>query len=250
MLRRGRPYSMLAVYLPSEDMLMRDRVPEDQRTPGAVFEWEMRQIAVPEETEGYHPLWVSETFLRKAEVADRKIDIGDVQFDALYLDCEWLDAEALEEVVRLAQDGAKIVLKRKPALPGMRRHPRYASWLEELARLHNVRGSLAELGLRPVVDGIHLPMYWAREGNGELLIFFAHPLARQVRYPMSFGQSYCDGPIERLVTVRFGEVSREVTLRFEPYQSNMLRFSRDGDFGVLDLGFTPSAPVRERDLEK
>src|SRR5688572_5917254 len=64
MLRHGRPYSQLAVYLPHEDMLMRDRLPEEQRTPGAVFEWEMRQAVVPPETEGYHPPWVSETFLR------------------------------------------------------------------------------------------------------------------------------------------------------------------------------------------
>jgi hypothetical protein len=47
MLRSGRPYANLAVYLPTEDMLMRDRLPDEQRTPGAVFEWEMRQARVP-----------------------------------------------------------------------------------------------------------------------------------------------------------------------------------------------------------
>jgi hypothetical protein len=248
MLRHGRPYSLLAVYLPNEDMLMRDRLPDEQRTPGAVFEWEMRQVAVPPETEGYHPLWVSETFLRKAEYVNSQISIDGVDVAALYLDCEWLDAGALEEVVRLAHDGAKIVLERVPSLPGMRRHPRYAGWLAELARLPNVRGALADLDLRPLVEGPELPLFWAREGDRELLIFFAHPLAREVRYPMAYGQSYCDGPIERPVTIHFGEVSRAVTLRFEPYQSIMLRLSRDGEVGVLDLGFVPTPPVRESDL--
>ena len=198
MLRRGRPYASLAVYLPNEDMLMRDRIPEEQRTPGAVFEWEMRQRGAPAETEGYHPLWVSELFLRKAEFVDGQIEIGDVSFAALYLDCEWLDAAALEEVVRLARDGAKIVLKRPPALPGMRRHPQYAGWLAELARLPNVHGRACGAGpARRWSRGDDLPFFWAREGERELLIFFAHPLAREVRYPMAYGQSYCDGPVER-----------------------------------------------------
>jgi hypothetical protein len=249
LLRSGRPYANLAVYLPQEDMLMRDRLPEEQRTPGAVFEWEMRGVAVPAETEGYHPLWVSEIFLRKADVENGLIGVGDLQFAALYLDCEWLDAGALEEVVRLARDGAKIVLKRVPQLPGMRRHAQYAGWLAELARLPNVRGSLVELTLRPLVEGVHLPSYWAREGDGELLIFFAHPLARSVKYPMTYGQSYCDGPLERRVVIHYGGAPREVTLRFEPYQSIMLRLTRDGEYGVLDINFVPSKPKRDRELE-
>jgi hypothetical protein len=244
-LRSGRPYTGLAVYLPYEDMLLRDRLPEEQRTPGAVFEWEMRGVAVPPETEGFHPLWVSEPFLRSAEVQDGRIEIGLATFDALYLDCEWLDAGALEEVVRLARDGARIVMKRPPSLPGMRRHPHYAEWLAELARSRNVRGSLAELDLKPLVVGDDLPYYWARQGERELLIFFAHPLARGVRYPMRYGQSFCDGAVERQVMLHYGEVSRQVTLRFEPYQSIMLRMSRDGEIGLLDLGYVPEPPARD-----
>jgi hypothetical protein len=245
MLRRGRPYTNLAVFLPNEDMLLRDRIPEEQRTPGASYEWEMRRVVPPPETEGYHPLWVSEPFLRRAEYADGQIVIGEVRFAALYLDCEWLDAATLEQVARLGRAGARIVLKRQPALPGMRRHRRYAEWLVELASLPNVRPGLAELDLRPLVEGPELPPYWARQGDRELLIFFAHPLARDVRYPMAYGQSFCDRPIERPLTIHFGEVSRQVTLRFEPYQSILLRLSRDGELGELDVGYQPEAPVRD-----
>lgn len=245
MLRHGRPYANLAVYLPYEDMLLRDRIPDDRKTPGAVFEWEMRQARVPVETEGYHPLWISEAFLRSAAVVDGLIEVGDVSFEALYLDCEWLDAAVLEEIVRLANEGARIVLKRPPQLPGMRRHAQYAGWLAELARLPNVRGEIADLGLTPLVSGDDLPSYWARQGERELLIFFAHPLAREVRYPMAYGQSFSEGPVERTVTLHHGGTNREVTLRFEPYQSIMLRLTADGEIGELDLGYTPEPPQRD-----
>jgi hypothetical protein len=248
MLRHGRPYTNLAVYLPIEDALLQDRIPEDRRTPGATFEWELRGARVPAETEGYHPLWVSEPFLRKAEVEDEQIVIGDLTFEALYLDCGWLDAGALEEIVRLAREGARIVMKRPPDLPGMRRHHDYAGWLAELARMPNVRGSLAELGLTPLVqasDGEALPYFWAREGTDELLVFFAHPLAREVRYPMTYGQSASAGPIDRTVTLHHGAVSQRVTLRFEPHQSLMLRLTPTGEVSLLDLGYLPEPAVRE-----
>jgi hypothetical protein len=245
MLRRGRPYTSLAVYLPYEDMLVRDRVAEENRTPGANYEWEMRQVRVPPETEGHHPVWVSETFLRKAEVEDGEIEIGHARFAALYLDCEWLDAAALEELVRLARDGATIVMKRPPALPGMRRHPHYAEWLAELAGSPNVRGELAAHRLKPLVEGENLPYFWARQGERELVIFFAHPLAREVRYPMAYGQSYCDGPVDRTVTINYGDASRQVPLRFEPYQSILLRIGQDGEIGVLDVDYYPVPPVRD-----
>ena len=45
------------------------------------------------------------------------------------------------------------------------------------------------------------------------------------------------------MTLHYGDVSREVTLRFEPYQSIMLRMSRDGEIGVLDLGYIPTRPT-------
>jgi hypothetical protein len=64
---------------------------------------------------------------------------------------------------------------------------------------------------------------------------------------MAYGQSYCDGPVDRAVTIQYGEMSRQVTLRFEPYQSIMLRLTRDGEISVLDLGYTPEEP--ERDLD-
>ncbi|MFN8633696.1 MAG: glycosyl hydrolase [Chloroflexota bacterium] len=239
MMRRGRPYTNLAVYLPNEDMLMRDRIPDEQRTPGAVFEWEMRRVAPPAETEGHHPTWVSEPFLRQAQIVDGQISIGDVRFAGLYADVEWMDAGALEHVARLARGGAKIVLKRAPSSPGMRRNPQYAHWLAELSRLPNVSPDLSALGIQPLVEGQDVPPYWAKQGTGELLIFFAHPFARDVHYPMRFGQSHCTERLTREVVIRYGSSARPVTLTFEPYQSVLLRVPLVGEVSTLDLEYTP-----------
>jgi len=245
MMRRGRPYANLAVYLPNEDMLLRDKVPEDERTPGATYEWEMRGVLPPPDVAGYHPLWISEPFLKSAVGVDGDLVVGSLRFAALYLDCEWLDAGALEQVVRLAGDGVRIVLAREPKLPGMRRNPKWAGWLAELAAAPNVRPSLSAFDVQPLIRGATVPPYWAREGQGELLLFLAHPMAADVRYPMRFGQSLCTRAVDCPVTITYGGVSQEVALRFEPYQSLMLRVTRDGQFGVLDLDYVPPPPATD-----
>jgi hypothetical protein len=108
-----------------------------------------------------------------------------------------------------------------------------------------VVGELAGLRLTPLVEGTDLPYFWARQGERELVVFFAHPLARNVRYPMAYGQSYCDGPVDRTVTINYGSAARQVALRFEPYQSIMLRIGQDGEIGVLDVAYYPVPPVRD-----
>jgi len=248
MMRRGRPYANLAVYLPNEDMLLRDRVPDDQRTPGAMFEWEMRQVAPPPETAGYHPLWISEPFLREGIGVDGDLVVGNVRFSALYLNVEWLASGALEQVARLAAEGVRIVLVREPKLPGMRRNAQYAGWLAALAAAPNVRASLAAFDVQPLMQGASVPPYWAREGQGELLLFLANPLAAQVRYPMLYGQSLSESAIDCPVTITYGGVSHEVALRFEPYRSIMLRVTRDGQATVLDLDYVPPPPVPDEQM--
>ena len=245
LMRRGRPFGQLAVYLPFEDILMQPAPPDAEPTHGLSADWARTHPGPPPETAGYHPLWVTAPFLRHAEYQDGHISIGGATVSALYLDAEWLDADALEQIVRLARTGAPVVLKRTPALPGMRRHPQYADWLAELAALPNVVANLDQLEVRPLVAGDDLPYFWARQGAGELLIFFAHPQARGVSYPLTFGHSYAEAAVERTVTLTYGEASQQVTLRFEPYQSLMVRLTRTGEFGLIDLDFRPPAPRRE-----
>ena len=248
MLRRGRQFAQVAVYLPFEDTLMQGGAPDGEPTHGLPSDWAKALPAPPSETAGYHPLWVSTPFLRHAEYGGGQISIGGATVATLYVDAEWLDADAVEQITRLAHAGAPVVLKRPPALPGMRRHPQYAGWLAELAALPNVVASLDQVDVRPLVaseDGRELPYFWAREGAGELLIFFAHPQAREVRFPLTYGQSFSDTAVEQTVTLSYSGISQRVTLTFEPYQSLLVRLTRSGEFGLLDLDFRPPVPVRE-----
>ena len=83
LLRLGRTESRLAVYLPNEDNRRLDRIPDAERTPGAMYRWEMRHVVVPREAEGYAPLWISAAFLGRAEVGDGRLRVGDCAFSAL-----------------------------------------------------------------------------------------------------------------------------------------------------------------------
>ncbi len=245
-MRLGRPYSQLAVYLPNEDNWMVDRIPREERTPGAVYRWEMRHVVVPPETEGFAPLWVSEPFLQAATCRDGRLWIRDTSFAALYIECEWLDGEALGEVVRLARAGVPIVWKRQPQQPGHSPRRNYADMLQELKGLPNVRPALDQLGVRPIVEGEDLPGFWVRRTDEHVYLFFAHPSARQVQYPMQYGQSYLDKTLIRRVILHVEPTSRKVELRFEPYQSLVLQVSRrSGEMAFVDITYRPPEPARD-----
>lgn len=247
-MRVGRPYTHLAVYLPNEENWMLDRIPPEERTPGAVYRWEMRHVVPPPETEGFAPLWVSGPFLKEASCREGRLWVREASFAALYVDCEWLDGEALGEVLRLARAGVPIVWKRTPRQPGHSPRGTYAEMLRELTGLPNVRPALGQLGLRPIVEGVDLPWFWVRQTDEHIYAFFAHPATRQVKYPMRYGQSYLDETLTRRVTLHIEPASRGVELRFEPYQSLLLQVSRRSkEMAFVDIGYLPPAPARDPD---
>lgn len=159
-MRRGRTYAGLAVYLPVEDNRMRDRLPPSLRTPAAHSYWELRQEVVPEEAEPYGPLWVSEASLSGATWDGTKLHVGSAEFDALLLDCRWLDAGTLDAALRLAEAGLPVALPHRPRRPGREAAGDYEAKLDALAALPNVRRDLGELGLTPLVECEPLPPYW------------------------------------------------------------------------------------------
>ena len=239
-MRQGRTCCRLAVYLPNEDQWMQGRLPKELRTPAAQFHWEMRYVVPPEETEGYHPIWISAEFLKRAEYVAGQLQCGEASFAALYVDCQWLDWEALNEICRLAQAGLPVVLKQYPRQPGKTQRDDYLAQLKTLAEMPNVKTQLIDLGLAPLLEGEDLPWYWAREQEHELIIFFANPLARKVKYPMGQGQAGSSQLIEqRVVAHAFGR-SVPLTLCFEPHQSLLLRVSSDGKVEGVDIRYVPA----------
>jgi hypothetical protein len=244
LMQSGQTVSELAVYLPNEDMWMLDSMPRELRTPGGYYWWEMRHVIVPEETRPFQPLWVSAAMLSRAELREGRLAIGSQSFAALYLDVEWLDADGLVEIERLASAGLKVILKRRPRRPGHQPRDDYERRLDSLAVSPNTVATLAQAGLQPVVCGEDLPPYWARKTATDTDFFFAHPRAADVRYPMPYGFSKCADTVGRRVILQSPKASVDVELVFEPYQSLLLRLSQKGEITPIDCRYCPPIPLQ------
>ncbi len=242
-MKLGRTESRLAVYLPLEDNRREHLIPEEERTPAAVYRWELRHVVVPRELEGYAPLWISAPFLARAEMADGMLWVGDCEFQALLVDVDWLDFEALTEIFRLARSGLRVVLRRPPGPPGRNPPGDYSAVLDELRRCPNVVERFQELGLAPMVSGEDLPPFWARRTRDTHYLFFAHPKARELRYPMRYGQSLCLGREVRPIEVDFDGARHAIDLVFEPYQSLLLSVSTARGLRLVDIEYRPPGPV-------
>ncbi|MCU0782045.1 MAG: hypothetical protein MUF04_13220 [Akkermansiaceae bacterium] len=238
-MREGRPYTDVAVYLPLEDRRMLGGLPEESRKPSGEYHWELHDLRFPSELAGYQPTWVSEHFLREAEFRDGILHCGDAEFTSLYLDCEWLDGDALAAVARLALLGLPVCLKRHPRQPGSVRSPDFARALAELHRSGRVADRFAEVAAGPpLLAGPHLPPHRCRVVDGDLVVFFAHPHAAALIYPMRPGQFEAAGPMEVPVTIRWQGVAREILLSFAPGRGVLLRMTRGG---ALELTSYPGS---------
>lgn len=240
-LKRGRAYSDVAVYLPVEDAWVAGEYPKELQLPwGAWGAYELRYVRPPKELEGTQPLWVNAEFLERARLEEGRIRIGELSFRTLWVDVEYLDAQALASVLRLAKDGAAVVLRRRPKEPGKNPSPDYEARLDALLALPGVATKPAPF--EPLVAGEDLPDFWAREEDGDLFAFFAQPKARDLTLPLSWGQARTDAPVEKNVRIRHRGRTRDVKLVFEPYQSLLLKVDRRGEVELLDIRFVPKTP--------
>jgi hypothetical protein len=151
------------------------------------------------------------------------------------VDCEWLDSDALDSILRLAEAGLRVCLKRQPREPGRIPTPDHRARLGRLLALPNVG---TKPGGVPLVTGATLPQFWCREGDDDLLIFFGHPMTAGLTYPLRYGQSYCDETVVREVGTR----GRTLRLEFRPYQSVLVRVSRTGAARFENIEFVPRLP--------
>ncbi len=225
-MKEGEVYNCVGVYLPWEDGLMQDRIPEEERVPGANFRWEMRHAVPPAEVEGFAPLWISYSFLQEAEVQNGMVKSRQLALQALYVDCEWLDFESLRELLRLSRAGARIIWKRRTRQPGRNVSRAYGTHQDQILQSLSTTQSIA--GLIPLLEGIDLPPYWARTVEGGLLLFFAHPLAKQIRYPMPYNFSAGAERTERTARLRWNGLDLPLHLRFEPNMPVLLTISLKG----------------------
>lgn len=252
-LEKGRTYTDVAVYVPYEDGVMKGGYPQERRRVWVWGEYEMRYVYMPEELEGYHPLWINRHFLEQAEVQDGKLVVGDATFSMLYVDVAYMDIRALRRVVQLARQGLPICLKRNPQQPGHNKSEEYKHTIQELSGIRNVADNFEQVMHHPpLIAGDSLPDYWCRvEKNGTHYVFLAQPLAKDLTYPVYSGQSIMQESIFRDLTLHVN--GKTITQRFEfkPYQSLLLKISRSGKLEFMDIGFVPREPVvRPREEQK
>lgn len=186
LMRQGKPFFDCACYLPMEDNWMKGEVDQDQKRPSAQYHWELHYQKFPKELDGFRPCWVSGEFLKKAVVCDRKTVIGTQSFDFLYIDCDYLDFQSLWEILRLAKDGAQIIMPCQPEEPGFIQHERYDQILVELKKLPNVSENI---GFVPFVKCSKKLEFWVRDLGGRLVVFVANPSSVDISYPLDYKQS-------------------------------------------------------------
>ncbi|UTW63803.1 hypothetical protein KFE98_06590 [bacterium SCSIO 12741] len=244
-LQKGVTYSDVAVYIPYEDGVMQGAYPKERQRVWVWGEYEMRYIDPPEETEGYHPLWINRHFLEQAQFEDGKLKVGDAQFSMLYVDVKYMDVRALERIVQLAKVGLPVCLKWIPMEPGKIKSGKYGDLLSKLRSLPNVSNEFEEVvDHPPLVQGEFAPDYWCRvEPDGTHYLFLAQGPAKKLVYPVYCGQSYSDRSEVREVVLNVAGKQQKVQLTFEPYQSLMLKISPEGNMEYMDIEFVPKDPV-------
>lgn len=249
LMREGRPFTGSAAYLPLEDVRMADRLPEDMKRPSAEYYWELQHLREFEELEGYHPTWVSAAFLEKADVKNGVMKIGDAEFSFLYVASEWLDAATVDEITRLAEAGLPVCLKRRPSEPGRNRTEDYEDKVERLFSFDNVKTEFYESVFGPpLVMAKPTPEFHCRVIEDGLLFFFAHPMSREVTYPMRYGQSETDETVRVDADLNvFGKAVR-VPMVFEPGQSLVVEVDSGGGYSFVDIEYAPGGDKGRDDL--
>lgn len=239
----GRTYSDIAVYLPLEDAWIEGELPEGLQMPWSWGAYELRYKYMPEELEGFHPLWINTFFLNQAKVENGEMRINNLVFDGLYVDVSFLDTESLEAINRVAAQGLPVFLKNSPSQAGYLKEERFDSLLQNLLQISNVVTDInGLLRKKPLVEGENLPEFWARTDGKSLKIFFSNPTNKNLRYPVSYGQSFQNEIISRNVTINFSGYRISLVLEFEPYQSLLLTIDNNGNYFFEDIGFSPKIP--------
>jgi hypothetical protein len=238
-MRRGKPYSSVGIYLPMEDAWIAGEMPKEKQLPWAWGEYELRYLQVPEEIRGFQPLWVNGEFLRKGLEGLRasghgELRIGDCGFEALYVDAKWMDIEVLKTLKDLAESGIKICLNRLPEEAGYYKHPEFEELRSRLKELAFTEWKDASPG-KPLVEGNDLPWFWARQDRNRIYLFFAHPMARDFKYPVVYGQADTDQVITREIVINMNGISTPVTLTFQPYESLLLEVDSRGRTRQISL---------------
>ncbi|NNE13635.1 MAG: hypothetical protein HKN51_01580 [Saprospiraceae bacterium] len=244
-LQRGKTYSDIAVYIPYEDAVMKGALPEEKRRVWVWGEYELRYVDPPDQLYGYHPLWINRHFLDKAEFKNGHLVVGDAHFKSIYIDVKYLDQRSLNRIIDLASEGLPIILKQDPKQPGKKKSEAYQMNILKLKSFNNVSINFSQIDKqRPLIECDKMPEYWVRElDDGSLIIFIAQLHAKDLKYPVYCGQSHMSTSDTLDFTFNYNGHSVNKSLVFEPYQSRILKLSKNGTISSVDISFIPKDPI-------
>lgn len=242
-LRRGRPYTDVAVYLPTEEAWIKGEMPPERQFIWAREFYEMRYVDYPAETRGHHPTWINETFLRRAIWDGERLRVGDADFGSLYVDTRYLGPGALARMGELARAGLPLTLKQVPQPAGSLDTVGFAKEVKELHALPNVRTNFRPATPPLVVADQSIP-FRARRTETGLLLFCAHPASEGLTFPIGYGQAAEAVPLDIPITVNFAGQTHVDTLNFERGEAIMLELS-DGMLRRIDGRWQPPGVKRE-----
>jgi hypothetical protein len=252
-MRRGKTYSDVAVYIPYEDGVMKGAYPPERQRVWVWGEYEMRYIFPAEEVSGYHPLWINRYFLENGQLKNGRLKVGDASFGSLYIDAEYMDVRALQRVLQLAEKGLPVCLKRAPVQPGIKKDPGYARMINTLKSLPNVSEEFDRVVSHPpLIAGDSIPEYWCRlDEDGTHYLFLAQLPSKDLKYPIYSGQSFMDRSDRVNLTLHLNGRTIVLDLEFEPYQSILMKINPGGEVEQMDISFVPQDPwVRPREEQR
>jgi len=140
----------------------------------------------------------------------------------------------LDTILELGKKGFPICLKKQPKEAGKIKSGTFESRLKILMSFKNVSTNFNDIIKKPpLIKGDNLPDFWCRIDDSDYYIFFAHPKAQNLTFPLTYGQSYINKTIEKTVRINIMGISNAITLRFEPYQSILLKIDKKVTFTPL-----------------
>ncbi len=248
-LKRGRTYARVACLYPFADSLMAGELPPERRKPSAQHYWEMQHLTRPVEALAYGAVWINSTFLARAEPRGTGFCVGGAEFEALHVDSEYIDSDTLRDILRLAEAGVHVVLKREAREPGTKRDPQFAELVARLGASPGCCNSFGGLrGLAPILSSpdepgkpkVGLPPFWVRRDGDEFILFIAHPASRGVGYPLRWAYAEEAVAMEMECKINLGGTSFRRKLSFDRAGS-LLFHIKDSTLLELKPGFDPYA---------
>jgi len=95
---------------------------------------------------------------------------------------------------------------------------------------------------KALIEGIDLPDFWCRTDGINYYLFFANPKSKNLKLPLSYGQSLSNETFSIPIKVTVNKIQTPYELKFKPYQSLMIKVDNKGKIEKVDIEYIPPTP--------